>query len=476
MRLNDDGEIGRLYAIETLLAAQGLPILLDSFPDGVIIVGNDSNVRAANQVARDLLGETMTAIGAPSTDIFQNFGDSFSEIAVSANRPRRHDGLIALVGGRNVLLSIRVLRNGNADPIATVLVLRDLKLIEHQRRNAAGEREANLFQFLSDRALGPDYELQRRLSDDIERVITHGTRALRQGARLLLHGESGTGKTELARYLHRTVGDAHEPFVHVNCGAIPDSLFESEMFGYEKGAFTGALLSGKGGLLEAAHEGTLFLDEVAEIPLPLQAKLLKFLEDGEVQRIGGRTGRHVKSRVISATNRDLWKLVQRGEFRQDLYYRLAVITLPLSPLRANRALIAHLIDQFLASLNRVRSPHLRVSDTCRENLLSYSYPGNVRELHNIVQHLSVVVSEEADTNDLHSVLTLTFERENEQFTRERTASEGTDSLSKPMTLRDQVRRFEREVIERSIAEWGSKRQAALALGVDIGTIVRKTRE
>jgi len=318
--------------------------------------------------------------------------------------------------------------------------------------------------------------------------LARSTRALHQGARLLLLGESGSGKTELARYLHRIVGTREEPFIHVNCGAIPESLFESEMFGYEKGAFTGALQSGKKGLIEAAEGGTLFLDEVGEIPLASQAKLLKFLEDGVVQQIGGRRGRRVSARIISATNRELWDLVMERRFRSDLYYRLAVITVELPPLRTQSALIGHLIDHFLDHANRMRRPALALGDDCRQALDGYDFPGNIRELHNIIQHLSVVADRQAVVAHLpdrvvgrrqavQDVAGVPASPEQRTALSESAAALGEDAgaLSLARPLKEQVRRFERTLIEQAIARCGSKRKAAKALGVDIGTIVRKTR-
>lgn len=468
MRLSEPNAPTDEPQLDLLCAALADPtaaVLLECIADGLLILDHTAALKATNRAARTLLdSDGPAAVLGPSV--------TAAAAAGSLHDLRRGDDLTSLRDGRSLLRSVRLHRDQHGNARLAVVILRDLQLLEHQRRNALGERDLNVFQFLADRAIGPDYARQRLLSRDIERAITHGSRALHQGARLLLYGESGSGKTELARYLHRTVGDPAAPFVHVNCGAIPESLFESEMFGYEKGAFTGALPGGKTGLIEAARGGTLFLDEVAEIPLPQQAKLLKFLEDGEVQRIGGRAGERVSTRIVSATNRDLWQLVQLGGFRQDLYYRLAVVSLPLAPLRANRALIAHLLEHFLAAANRVRTPPLVLDEACRTALLVYDYPGNVRELHNLVQHLSVVAAREARREHLPAQVLTPATACAADAAPARSVEAGADA---PQALRERVRAFERELIERTIAELGSKRKAARALGVDIGTIVRKTR-
>lgn len=358
--------------------------------------------------------------------------------------------------------------------------MRDLQVFDHLRRTATGISGGNVFKFLADRDIGPDFETQRRLSEEVERMIIRGSRALHQGARLLLVGESGSGKTELAKYLHRTVGTPEQAFVHVNCGAIPESLFESEMFGYEKGAFTGALQTGKRGLIETAEGGTLFLDEIGEVPLASQAKLLMFLEDGTVQRIGGRSGKKINTRVISATNRDLWQLVDENQFRHDLYYRLAVITLEVTPLRRQPELIRHLIDHFVAAANRMRKPHLRISRACLAGLVKHPFPGNIRELHNLIQHLSVTADDEALPEHLPSYILHGDKRDRVSSNplappQQQASSDIRTAADSSRPLKEQVRAFERTLIDSAIDRLGSKRKAARALGVDIGTIVRKTQ-
>ena len=303
---------------------------------------------------------------------------------------------------------------------------------------------------------------------------------VRQGARILLVGESGSGKTEIAKYLRRLTEAPETPFVHVNCGAIPESLFESEMFGYEKGAFTGALQTGKKGLIEAAEGGTLFLDEVGEIPLPCQAKLLKFLEDGMVQRIGARVARRVRTRVISATNRDLWQMCRADRFRRDLFYRLAVIPLEVAPLREQPELVQHLIDHFLMAVNQTRERRLGLSPDRRAALAAYAFPGNIRELHNVLQQLSVAAGDEATAALLPRRMIAPGGAAEPAVVEALPDEAAPVSLlaapGGPGLLRDRVRAFERELILDAIVRHGSKRKAARALGVDIGTIVRKTQK
>lgn len=218
---------------------------------------------------------------------------------------------------------------------------------------------------------------------------------------VLLTGESGTGKELMARHIHRESDRADRPFVPVNCGAIPETLLESEFFGYMRGAFTGADRD-KAGLFEAAEGGTLFLDEVGELPTSLQVKLLRALQDGEVRRLGGTETTTVNVRIVAATNRDLEAAVHAGDFRQDLYYRLAVIPIHLPPLRERTEAIPdlthHLLERLRERLNlKVES----VSPGAMKALLAYAWPGNIRELENVLEQ--AVVLSEGDTLDEDSL-------------------------------------------------------------------------
>lgn len=207
---------------------------------------------------------------------------------------------------------------------------------------------------------------------------------------VLLLGESGVGKEVIARYIHKNSPRSSNVFIPVNCAAIPPNLFESEFFGYTKGAFTGALKEGKAGLFEMANGGTLFLDEVGELPLDIQSKLLRVLEDGEVRRLGSNTESHVDVRIISATNRNLRQMVDEHLFRLDLYYRLSIIPISIPPLRERREDILALSEQFLNEFNRKYGTDKPFSGDLKQMLLNYSWPGNIRELRNVIERLVII--------------------------------------------------------------------------------------
>jgi transcriptional regulator with GAF, ATPase, and Fis domain len=219
-------------------------------------------------------------------------------------------------------------------------------------------------------------------------------------ATVLVWGESGVGKELVARALHDRSPRRHRAFVKVNCAALPIELLESELFGYERGAFTGAHRQ-KPGKFELANSGSIFLDEIGEMPLPLQAKLLRVVQDGEFPRLGSRHEIRVDVRVIAATNRDLGQLVQRGRFREDLFYRLNVVSLHVPPLRERRDEIAALMEHFLHQYaQQYGRPRPDISAPTAARLLEYSWPGNVRELENTVKRIVVLGTEDWVTSEL----------------------------------------------------------------------------
>ena len=293
----------------------------------------------------------------------------------------------------------------------------------------------------------------------LKEAARHAAVALGRRLSVLLEGETGAGKSALGRFIHEQSPRAGGPFVHVNCGSIPETLFESELFGYERGAFTGALHGGKRGHIERAAGGTLFLDEVGEVPLACQAKLLRFLEDGSLQPVGGQPGRRIDVAVVCATNRDLRAMVAAGSFRRDLYFRIASFCVTVPPLRGS-SLLPQLITQQLASLNAEREVPLVLAPETLGLLLAHPYEGNVRELRNLLEHASIVAGRVAEPQHLPDYVLRAHE-----------APPGGGA-----GLRAQVRAFERRLIAQTLAQGASKREAARRLGIDVATLIRKARE
>ena len=225
-------------------------------------------------------------------------------------------------------------------------------------------------------------------------VLELCSRVAPRDSTVLLTGESGTGKELLAKAVHQNSLRADKPFVTVNCGALPENLAESELFGHRKGSFTGAMTD-RAGKFETANEGTIFLDEVAELPLNLQVKLLRVLQEHEIDKIGFPKPLKVNVRILAATNRDLTKLMEDGELREDLYYRLSVVVINVPPLRDRREDIPRLAEHFLARLaGRYGQPTLRLSDQATEDIVRYDWPGNVRQLENVMEHVAALATGE----------------------------------------------------------------------------------
>ncbi|VBB05785.1 Hypothetical protein LUCI_0996 [Lucifera butyrica] len=305
-------------------------------------------------------------------------------------------------------------------------------------------------------------------SQEMKQVLLRAHNVAQVDSTVLLLGESGTGKEVLAKYIHRHSKRAGKAFIALNCANLPETLVESELFGYEKGAFTGASAEGKVGLFEAAHTGTLFLDEIAELPLFLQAKLLRVLETCEVRRIGSNIDRKMDFRLIAATNRDLEKMVQEGKFRSDLYYRLHVIPIVIPPLRERPEDIAAMALKFLDSFNKKYGLHVEFDAKTFAALQSYKWPGNVRELRSAVER-KVISSLQDGQADL---LALDAADQENAFRDNIFNLLGLDG-----NLRDVLKTVERKYINYILNECGGKvGKAAERLGIYRTVLYRKLKE
>ena len=304
-------------------------------------------------------------------------------------------------------------------------------------------------------------------------LATQAETAARTDSTVLLTGESGTGKDVLARFIHSKSTRQSMPMITVNCGALPETLFESEFFGHERGAFTGAS-SLRRGLLEAADGSTLFLDEIGDMPLIMQVKLLHFLEEGRFRRVGSTRDQNADVRVIAATNRNLPVEVERQRFRADLFYRLNVVSLHVPPLRDRPEDIPALIDHFLAIYrNRFVRPKLDLSTEARQRLYTYGWPGNVRELRNCLERAAAVSL--SDTIEVSQIPFLSSEGGGvgEVAVTSAAQSAGAVPQSAPVTLEE----LEREHILRVLNEsTGNRERAAAILGISSRTLYRKLRE
>jgi len=359
---------------------------------------------------------------------------------------------------------------GKNEIILVVTNVRDITELEDLREELEHRRD------LSERYLSELTELRLDLfpKDDIiarsekaKSIIRMAIKVAQVDTSILITGESGVGKSKLAKLIHQASKRKDNPFIKINCGAIPETLIESELFGYEKGAFTGAKTEGKPGLFEIAHNGTIFLDEIGELPLHLQVKLLGILEDKELIRVGGTKSKKVDVRVITASNSDLKRLVEEKRFRNDLFFRLEVIPLHVPPLRERREDILPLIQHFLNSFNGSYGTKRRFSPEAIDCLLNYHYPGNIRELENIIERLVVV-----GRDDLICIEDIP------KYILEMPAclEESSYAPIQNNKLNSHIASFEAQLIENIINKYGTTYKAAEILGVNQSTIVRKMKK
>ena len=283
---------------------------------------------------------------------------------------------------------------------------------------------------------------------------------------ILILGESGVGKGLLAKFIHKNSKRSRKPFIQINCAALPESLLEAELFGYERGAFTGAREKGKVGLFELAHEGTLFLDEIGEMPLVLQAKLLKYLDDQEVMRLGGVTAKKIDCTIVAATNKNLDAEVAARAFRQDLFYRLNTFTLRIPPLRERPEDIFDLVSVYLHKYNQAYGANKHLLPEGLEMLQAYAFPGNVRELKGLVKK-AVVMSEARCLDEFLA----------RSIKASRTADAAPDyRTGKRRSLTAELESFERKLLKKAARKGRTTRQIASELKISQTSVVRKLRK
>lgn len=295
------------------------------------------------------------------------------------------------------------------------------------------------------------------------KVLDFAARAAAHESAVLLKGESGVGKEKIAKFIHEQSERSRMPYIKINCAAIPSTLIESELFGYRKGSFTGAKAEGKPGYFELAHGGTLLMDEVGEIPLEVQPKVLRALQDGEIAPIGETTPQAVDVRIIATSNQNLYQKVNRGEFREDLFFRLNVVPIEVPPLRERKEEIAPLIHSFLRSLNHRYGGNKSIAPEVVSALRQYSWPGNVRELENMVEYLFVASNQD----------NITVEVLPDYLKRERRFIEGEKEEG---SLNQVLERVERELLLAALQEYPSLRKAAASLQISPATMSRKLKK
>ncbi|APG28904.1 histidine kinase [Syntrophotalea acetylenivorans] len=440
----------------------------------VLVVDDETSVRHMLRLVLEGAGYEMCEAGS-GTEALQFLQDNSFDIILSDIRMPELDGLgllqqikelgvdsmvIMMSAYGSVDTAVECLKHGAYDyiskpfkPDEVILTLRKAEeRIRLQRENV------RLRQQLSQKNESHKIVCRSKVMD---RLLTLVTRVAETNSPVLITGETGTGKELIARALHQQSARAKKPFIAVNCGAIAPSLVESELFGHARGAFTGAVQQ-KAGLFEEASGGTLFLDEIGELPMDLQPKLLRVLQEGEVRRVGENRSRKVDVRVLAATARDLRKLVANGKWRDDLFFRLAVVEMHIPPLRERREDIVLLAKHFASGVAaREGRPTPEITPGVADTLKNYSWPGNVRELANFMEKTMIFCR-----NDVLDLETLPGEMRR----RDRDATH-------KYSLKEAALRLEKEYIRKALAATdGNRTQAAKLLEISLRKLLYKIKE
>ncbi|KUG21505.1 response regulator of zinc sigma-54-dependent two-component system [hydrocarbon metagenome] len=419
-----DDELNMRLVLSTMLKKEGFDI------------SSASNGREALQILQsNNIDVVITDLKMPDIDgmeLLTVISERYPEIPV-----------IMITAHGTIATAVEALKKGAFDYITKPFDLDDLKNIISKaiKTRALKESELSL----------PPAEIERigiigvspktlEIFDAIKRVASTTTT-------VMITGETGTGKELVAEAIHRNSPRKNNPLIKLNCAAIAATLMESELFGYEKGAYTGAAIT-KPGKFELAHKGTLFLDEVAEIPREMQVKLLRVIQEQEFERVGGLRTIKVDVRIIAATNQNLSRQVQTGSFREDLYYRLNVFPIDIPPLRARKEDILPLVDYFLEKFNRKLERSVKMDDEVREMLLRYEWPGNIRELENLIERMMLLAK--------NSRITLGEIPDEFKTAIDKIAAVPTDDSKKPFKeyMRDQVENVEKQMIIKCLEETG----------------------
>ncbi len=455
-------DIGREMDLERKIqeANQELDDIVETSADGIVTVDGEGKILRINRAYEEIVGiKADEFIGRPVVSIKEE-GYLDDLVSLHVLRDLKAKTLYFNVNGKEVLLTGRPVFNEEGKLIRIIANIRDMSELNKLKEklkdmNSLTDRYKEELKKLQETELYVNYVAKSSVMKEVQDLAY---KAARVNSNVLICGESGTGKEFTAKLIHKHSERADAPFLAINCSVFPPALVESELFGYEGGSFTGADKKGKVGLLEAANQGTVFLDEVAEMPLEIQVKLLRALEENKIRRVGGNREIPIDIRWIFATNQDLRSKVSSGEFREDLYYRLNVIEVMLPPLRERKEDIPLLANHFLDYFNSTR----QLSDEMVQQLIKYSWPGNIRELRNVIERL-VVLDQKLDfENDLSTSTRGGGLPNQEQYSRK--------------TLQEIMDQHEKEVISEAYRKYGSTRKTAEKLGVSQPTVVRKLQK
>ncbi|WLR52635.1 sigma 54-interacting transcriptional regulator [Bacillus tianshenii] len=448
-----------------------LDSIIDSSYDGIYVADakgnglkvNDAYTRITGVKAQELLGKNMKEIVEK--------GIVSESVTFKVLRERKAVTIVQRVREKEVLVTGNPLFNDNKEITHVITNVRDLSELNRLKLELRESRKY-MKQILDEMNEVKRQDRMNMLRDGViaqskqtMKAIGLAQKVSQVDSTVLLLGESGVGKEVFANMIHTNSPRTDKPYIKVNCGAIPPQLLESELFGYEKGAFTGADRNGKAGLFEKADGGTIFLDEIGEVPLELQVKLLRVLQEFEVVRVGGSKAKKVDIRVISATNRDLHKMIEAGDFRKDLFYRLNIVPITIPPLRERKADIAPLAYYFLNKVNERYQFEKHFNPEVIYAMEQYKWPGNIREMENLIERIVVTTDhEELQVFDLPETMLPMCKKQQQK--------EGENAS---IDLKDKVSEYEKTLIAEQITKHKTTRKAAQALGISQSSLVKKMK-
>lgn len=460
---------GRLNSFEML--NQQINAIFNFSSDGMWVSDGQGAVLKINRASEELNGiRSEDVVGSNIRSVIERgIIDKSATLEVLSTRKRAHIIQHVPRTGKDLLLTGTPLFDSSGEISLVVVNERDMTQLNAMKADLVKERQ------LSRKYKDELMKLHKQDSGDeqiisgsveMREVLNTAEKLAGMGvSNILILGESGAGKGLMAKMIHNRSSRSDHPFIQINCAALPESLLEAELFGYESGAFTGAQQKGKAGLFELARNGTLFLDEIAEMPISAQAKLLKYLDDQEVQRLGGTKSTHVDCTIIAATNQDLETRVKNGDFRKDLFYRLNTFTLRIPPLRERPDDVFELVTKFVDIYNKRYGLKRRASAEALAHFQKYPFPGNVRELKSIIKK-AVVMSE---SDNLDKILL-------EAVGMAADATGGNNLANQyPSNLPEAVDKLEKELLMQAIEHCKTTRQMAEYLGISQPTVVRKMK-
>jgi PAS domain S-box-containing protein len=442
-----------------------LEAIFESSYDGFYITdGNATTLRVNKSYERitglsreNLIGRTMHELVAEK--VFDH------SVTLEVLQQRKPITLLQKIRGDKLVIVTGTPIFSENDEVTTIVTnVRDITELNELRVALDESRKKSSFFYQS---LQEYHDVDHALDDLVVKspmmvkVVQRAIKVSRIEASVLLTGESGVGKSMLAKLIHKMSSRKELPFVKINCGAIPASLMESELFGYKRGSFTGALATGKIGLIEAANKGTVFLDEIAELPPEMQVKLLEVIEDRQFKRVGATESTIVDVHIIAATNQNLQEQMRKGLFREDLFYRLNIVPINIPPLRERREDIPALAESILEKVNRKLPTKKKIDPLVYEMLRQYDYPGNVRELINAIQRMTVLSEGEImGPADLPSEIRSSYELQ-------------VGRLGRQKPLKDALEGYERKLLAKILSESEDLNHAAEQLQIHPTTLWRK---